>query len=210
MLQRLITVIGFVILVSGSARAQDYGCPTGQPTAFKPGADWVPTQDCQGWVPPSHPLARKIVTPVVPPPLPSAVEARTIYARIESPNDGGTVTSIQAVSGWAVDCALGSFPPILRLLETKPDGSIREIPQNYFPEFYVARPDVQSAVRATCPAVDHVPASDGRDLGPENRFGFVIRLMTPVTEPGLHVFTAQFAWPAQNHAGSASVSVRVQ
>jgi hypothetical protein len=33
-------------------------CPAGQPSGPKPASNWVPTQDCQGWVPPGHPNAR--------------------------------------------------------------------------------------------------------------------------------------------------------
>ncbi|MCA1559070.1 MAG: DUF4331 family protein [Acidobacteria bacterium] len=33
-------------------------CPAGQPSARQPAANFVPTQDCQGWVPPNHPQAR--------------------------------------------------------------------------------------------------------------------------------------------------------
>lgn len=32
-------------------------CPAGQPAAPSPGAGFVPTQDCQGWVPANHPFA---------------------------------------------------------------------------------------------------------------------------------------------------------
>jgi 6-phosphogluconolactonase (cycloisomerase 2 family) len=34
------------------------GCPAGQPASARPGASFVPTDDCQGWVPSDHPLAR--------------------------------------------------------------------------------------------------------------------------------------------------------
>ena len=34
-------------------------CPAGQPASPSPGAGFVPTQDCGGWVPANHPLARK-------------------------------------------------------------------------------------------------------------------------------------------------------
>src|SRR5215218_9075635 len=36
----------------------DFGCPPGQPAAARPGPTFVPTQDCVGWVPANHPLAR--------------------------------------------------------------------------------------------------------------------------------------------------------
>lgn len=38
------------------------GCPSGQPATTRPesipGLEWVPTQDCSGWVPRGHPSAR--------------------------------------------------------------------------------------------------------------------------------------------------------
>jgi hypothetical protein len=33
-------------------------CPAGSPASSQPNANWVPTEDCQGWVPPDHPAAR--------------------------------------------------------------------------------------------------------------------------------------------------------
>jgi hypothetical protein len=33
-------------------------CPSGQPFARRPSPSFVPTRDCRGWVPPSHPFAR--------------------------------------------------------------------------------------------------------------------------------------------------------
>jgi hypothetical protein len=40
--------------------AQSVGCPAGQPPFPAPGPGFVPTADCQGWVPANHPLARGI------------------------------------------------------------------------------------------------------------------------------------------------------
>src|SRR3954468_11148099 len=37
----------------------DFGCPAGQPATPSPGPGFVPTQDCSGWVPVNHPLARR-------------------------------------------------------------------------------------------------------------------------------------------------------
>ncbi len=34
-------------------------CPAGQPSAPRPSGSFVPTHDCQGWVTPDHPLARR-------------------------------------------------------------------------------------------------------------------------------------------------------
>ncbi|MEO5895443.1 MAG: right-handed parallel beta-helix repeat-containing protein, partial [Vicinamibacterales bacterium] len=34
-------------------------CPAGQPSSPRPSGSFVPTQDCQGWVTPDHPLARR-------------------------------------------------------------------------------------------------------------------------------------------------------
>lgn len=34
-------------------------CPAGQPSSLRPSGSFVPTQDCQGWVTPDHPLARR-------------------------------------------------------------------------------------------------------------------------------------------------------
>ena len=55
-------IVAFVIVLgaSGIARAQggpNAACPAGTPAAPRPGLDWVPTQDCGGWVPAGHPLA---------------------------------------------------------------------------------------------------------------------------------------------------------
>ena len=38
------------------------GCPSGQPAAPFPGPGFVPTEDCNGWVPSNHPLARRART----------------------------------------------------------------------------------------------------------------------------------------------------
>src|SRR4051794_17490115 len=36
----------------------DFGCPAGQPATPSPGPGFVPTDDCNGWVPAGHPLAK--------------------------------------------------------------------------------------------------------------------------------------------------------
>lgn len=41
-----------------SASTAHTTCPAGQPSSPRPDPSFVPTQDCMGWVPPSHPQAR--------------------------------------------------------------------------------------------------------------------------------------------------------
>jgi hypothetical protein len=49
---------------AGTALANGGGsCPEGLPNAPKPGPNWLPTRNCQGWVPPDHPAASASVTP---------------------------------------------------------------------------------------------------------------------------------------------------
>jgi hypothetical protein len=45
---------------------QDFGCPAGKPGSPSPGPAFVPSQDCEGWVPANHPLAHR---PVGAPPV---------------------------------------------------------------------------------------------------------------------------------------------
>lgn len=178
--------------------------PTPRPAPF-----FVPTADCQGWVPETHPSA-----PVPPAPLPAAAQTvlapQGIYAELEVPASVSAGIGITMLAGWAVDCALGNYPPVLRLIEQKPDGSVREVPNDYFYQAGADRPDVQARVGDICPAVYNTPASDGTLMGPNIKFGWSLRLRSPITELGRHVFTAIFSWPAQNHAGSASVVVDVR
>lgn len=42
----------------GGSSVDSGACPAGQPASPSPGPGFVPTQDCQGWVPSSHPQAR--------------------------------------------------------------------------------------------------------------------------------------------------------
>jgi hypothetical protein len=46
-------------IISGGTTGTGAGmsCPPGQPSSPRPAAFFVPTQDCQGWVPNNHPLA---------------------------------------------------------------------------------------------------------------------------------------------------------
>jgi hypothetical protein len=48
---------------SGSASAD---CPAGFPATSKPAADFLPTNDCLGWVPPNHPAAKSGATSTPP------------------------------------------------------------------------------------------------------------------------------------------------
>ncbi|MEP6918066.1 MAG: beta-propeller fold lactonase family protein [Acidobacteriota bacterium] len=50
-------------VASPSTAAQSFGCPPGQPPLPSPGPGFVPTQDCLGWVPANHPLARNPTLP---------------------------------------------------------------------------------------------------------------------------------------------------
>jgi hypothetical protein len=55
----LVAASGFSIAFTAFAQSDNFGCPAGKPAALRPGADFVPTEDCNGWVPANHPLARK-------------------------------------------------------------------------------------------------------------------------------------------------------
>jgi hypothetical protein len=65
--------------IPAHAAPQDTGCPAGHPASPSPGPTFVPTQDCSGWVPPDHPLARRTgsppSTPAGPPAVPPAAGA---------------------------------------------------------------------------------------------------------------------------------------
>lgn len=60
-----LTMILIGVVDRGTAAAQTAGCPAGQPASASPGPGFVPTLDCQGWVPANHPLARP-TTPTTP------------------------------------------------------------------------------------------------------------------------------------------------
>jgi len=206
-----ISLILFLLLSTiASAQPTNYGCPAGTPAAPWPGSIFVPTTNCQGWVPANHPLARRPV-PQQPEPTPAPVgafvAAQDIYSKLELPSVTRVITSIQ---GWAVDCQLGTRPPVIRLVETKPDGSMREIPNDFFFTQSI-RTDVQQNIRDLCPAVLNAPAGDGSGgLGPMDQFGWSLALKTPITEPGQHTFTAVWSWPSQQHSGSSTVTVTIQ
>jgi hypothetical protein len=136
--------------------------------------------------------------------------AQSIYSHLELPAIvSATVGGLTVIRGWIVDCPLGSFPPSLRLMETKPDGSSREIPNDFFFTSGIARPDVQAAVGASCPAVYNAPSTLNTSLGPNDGFGFSVGLRSPIKELGAHVFTVIASWSAQGHSGSSSVTVTV-
>jgi hypothetical protein len=56
---------------AAAAAQSDFGCPAGTPASPRPGPTFVPTEDCQGWVPANHPLAKRNGTPPAPPPEPA-------------------------------------------------------------------------------------------------------------------------------------------
>lgn len=199
-----------LVLLARPAGAQTV-CPPGHPSAPWPGPAFVPTADCQGWIPANHPMA-----PQAPPTAgpsgempPASLVGQAIYTAIEMPTTVSAAGGgIRAIGGWAVDCALGAYPPVIRVTETKPDGSTRDIPNDYFYGI-VPRADVQAGIGGACPAVYHMPASDGADLGPNQLFGWGFALRSPITEIGVHTFTVVFAWPAQLHSGSSSIAVNI-
>jgi len=201
-----------LLLLACPALVSAQDCPAGEPASLRPGPSFVPTTNCLGWVPANHPLARRPVTDAPPPP-PPVLDDRVILTHIESPTAGSTVSAsrggIQQLSGWALDCQLGNFPPSMRIVETKPDGSLREVPNDYFPVMGGSRRDVQAAFSLSCPAVLNAPDSHGNSLGAIDGFGWVIPLRSAVTEIGIHTFTVTFLWPAQNHAGSTAISVNI-
>jgi hypothetical protein len=162
-------------------------------------------------VPANHPLAQG--SDVLPPPsgVVPAAAAQAIYAVLEGlpatvSASGGGIRSFQ---GWAVDCALGTLPPSMKLMETKPDGSTREVPNDFNFITNVQRFDVQAEIGGSCPAVYHVPLTGGGDGGSFAGFGWSFQLRSPITEVGTHTFTLTWAWPAQGHSGATSKTVNI-
>lgn len=203
-MKRLI-LVALACLIPVGAAAQTFDCPAGSPATLSPGPSFVPTYDCRGWVPANHPAAKQPITTTVTRgeiPSPNLV-TQDIATALEFPRSGQTYRSVTTISGWALDCALGSFPPVIRIVETKPDGSLREIPNTSFYTPNIQRGDVQAAYSGACPAVYNSP------LGANAGFGWTLPV-TAITEPGTHTITVTFAWPAQNHAGSASASFVIQ
>jgi hypothetical protein len=211
-MKRLLLGVVVALALASPVDAQTFDCPAGQPASLSPGPTFVPTYDCLGWVPANHPIAKAPVagapTPTAPLPAPSVV-TQDIATGIDFPRSGGVYSSVTSLSGWALDCTLGSYPPVIRIVETKPDGSLREIPTTNFYHATIPRPDVQAAYGGACPAVYNGRGSDGGNLGPNDRFGWSLPV-SAITERGVHTFTVTFAWPAQNHAGSAAVSITIQ
>lgn len=199
-----------VLLLPSAVYAQGNAhCIPGQPSSPWPGPLFVATLDCQGWVPMNHPAAPP-QDPPAQPAVPAVLSAsQDVIVVIETPRATPT-GPISLVSGWALHCRLGSLPPVMNIVETKPDGSRRELPNNFFAVQGARRPDVQTAYRGTCPAVMNAPAADGGSLGPNDQFGWSISLRSPITEPGEHTFTAIFTWPGQGSSGSSSVTVTVR
>src|ERR1051326_5299423 len=70
-----------VLIAAGGARVietramaqqpSDFGCPAGKPATPSPGPAFVPTFDCNGWVPANHPLAHPRGNNPSPSPAPS-------------------------------------------------------------------------------------------------------------------------------------------
>lgn len=207
-MKHLLTLV--VLLLPATVYAQGNAhCSPGQPSSPWPGPLFVATFDCKGWVPSNHPLAPPPETPAQPT-VPAVLAAtQDVIVVIESPRATPT-GAISSVSGWALHCRLGSLPPVMTIVERKPDGSERTLPTDFFPVQGIERPDVQTAYRQTCPAVMNAPSSTGAGLGPNVQFGWSIQLRSPIAEPGEHTFTAIFAWPGQNSSGSASVTVTVR
>ncbi len=80
------------------AVAQTDGCPPGQPSSPFPGPGFVPTTDCQGWVPADHPLARtgRRPDPSPPPETPTACPA----GQPASPSPGPGFVPTTDCQGW--------------------------------------------------------------------------------------------------------------
>jgi hypothetical protein len=199
-------VVGFALM---AAPASAQTCPTGQPASAWPGPAFVPTADCQGWVPANHPSASANLPRPTGEMPPAALVAQDIYTNLEGlPSQTNASTGIRSFGGWAVDCALGSFPPVIKITETKPDGSSRDVPNDYFYAPGLPRPDVQAAIGGACPAVYNVPSQSG-GLGSNQSFGWTLQLRTPIQEVGVHTFTVTFSWPQRGHSGASSVTVTI-
>ena len=79
---------------------ENFGCPAGQPATVRPGPDFVPTMDCMGWVPSSHPLAKtRAATP--PPAVPTtATDDACPAGQPASPFPGPDFVPTQDCQGW--------------------------------------------------------------------------------------------------------------
>ena len=84
----------------GEAAAQTDGCPAGQPSSPFPGPGFVPTTDCQGWVPADHPLARTGRRPDPSPPPPPATPTACPAGQPASPSPGPGFVPTTDCQGW--------------------------------------------------------------------------------------------------------------
>lgn len=107
------------------------------PSSPRPGADWVPTQDGQGWVQPSHPLAWKAptVTPPATPTLPPVAPPVNPPERVAGPvitdppyDPSKTATSIPATPPPPVSGGNREVTPNLGPLVANPDGTATHDP----------------------------------------------------------------------------------
>ena len=83
--------------------AQPPACPAGQPATPSPGPGFVPTPDCQGWVPADHPLAGQPPQTPQPqppegPPEPAAGECGP--GEPASPSPGDAFVPSEDCKGW--------------------------------------------------------------------------------------------------------------
>ncbi len=76
----------------------DFGCPAGQPAMPSPGPGFVPTEDCNGWVPANHPIARRNGGA---PPAPSALGTFGCPAGLPATKSPGPVfVPTEDCQGW--------------------------------------------------------------------------------------------------------------
>jgi hypothetical protein len=76
----------------------DAGCPAGQPPPPFPGPGFVPTQDCKGWVPANHPLARPAGGPPAAPAPLGSFGCPT--GTPSTPSPGSAFVPTQDCQGW--------------------------------------------------------------------------------------------------------------
>ena len=207
-LATLVLTMATVFLVIQPVAGQTV-CPPGKPSSPWPGPAFVPSRDCEGWVPKDHPLAGDdVLTP--PTGIVPAAAAQDIYSALEVPRllsaAAGGLTQIR---GWVVDCPLGTFPPQFPITVTRADGFAMVVPNDFHSVFPASRPDVQAAVGGSCPAVYNVPQSDGKLIGPNDLFGFIIPLRVPIRNPGVYTITLSASWPFQKHSGATSITITI-
>ncbi|MEO7271754.1 MAG: beta-propeller fold lactonase family protein [Vicinamibacterales bacterium] len=93
-LSMMLAALLVVVVDRSPAAAQGSACPAGQPASPSPGAGFVPTLDCLGWVPANHPLARQ-TTPQTPG---GALDCPAGQPAIPSPSPSFVPT--QDCQGW--------------------------------------------------------------------------------------------------------------